>query len=335
VPTLNDHIPSFLKELALALRAAAHGEGVTGFAARTPVEHGLQRVADGFEIDEVVAEYNLLRRSIHDLADKKGIALQGTPFRILNDALDAAIRTAVQAYSTQKAFEVQQRREEYLAFVVHDLRTPLNAINLATKMLEAASAAGAHAVNEDKLFKTLHRNIQNLTNLVKKVMDENANIQTEIGLKLERRYLDLWPLVEALVYDLNPISGTGSTKIINNIPDDLVVYADASLLRRIYQNLIANALIYTPYGQVVLSARINTGGNVIECRVSDNGSGIPTELIDKVFDKFEADPNRADPGTGLGLSICKTFVEAHGGTITVESTMGSGSEFLFTLPLKD
>ncbi|HEV7619416.1 MAG TPA: HAMP domain-containing sensor histidine kinase [Burkholderiaceae bacterium] len=335
VPTLNDHIPGFLKELALALRAAAHGEGVTRFAARTPAEHGFQRVVDGFEIDEVVAEYNLLRRSIHDLADQKGIALQGKAFRILNDALDAAIRTAVQAYSAQKAYEVQKRREEYLAFVVHDLRTPLNAITLATKILETTSATGANTANADKLFKTLHRNIQNLTNLVKKVMDENANIQTETGVKLERRYLDLWPLVEALIYDLNPISGTGSTKIINNIPDDLVVYADASLLRRIYQNLIANALAYTPYGQIVLSARIDAGGNAIECRVSDNGSGIPTELIDKVFDKFETDPNRSNSGTGLGLSICKTFVEAHGGTIAVESGMGSGSEFVFMLPLKD
>src|SRR3982074_2917267 len=150
VPTLNDPIPGFLKKLAPALRTAAHGEGVTRFAARTPAEHGFQRVVDGFEIDEVVAEYNLLRRSIHDLADQKGIALQGKAFRILNDALDAAIRTAVQAYSAQKAYEVQKRREEYLAFVVHDLRTPLNAITLATKILETTSAAGTNTANADK-----------------------------------------------------------------------------------------------------------------------------------------------------------------------------------------
>lgn len=78
----------------------------------------------------------ILRGRIHDLADENGLTLQGKPFHIINRVFDRAIGLALLAYATQRAREVQQRREEYLAFVAHDLRTPLNAIALACRVLE-------------------------------------------------------------------------------------------------------------------------------------------------------------------------------------------------------
>lgn len=104
------------------------------------------------------------------------------------------------------------------------------------------------------------------------------------------------------------MAGTGSTRLINKVADDLVVYADASLLRRVFQNLIANAIHYTPRGEVVIEA-IELGAEAaVECSVADNGAGITEGQIDKVFDKGEADPANAG-GKGLGLAIVKTFVE--------------------------
>src|SRR5215218_3723909 len=142
VPTLNDHLPGLLEELAAAFQlrsdetiAGALGEG-------SPPAHGLQRVEDGFDIVEVVAEYNILRGCIHDLADDNGLSLQGKPFHILNRVFDHAIGLALQTYATQRALEVQRRREEYLAFVAHDLRTPLNAISLAGRVLEMTLKGG-------------------------------------------------------------------------------------------------------------------------------------------------------------------------------------------------
>ncbi|MCE9527135.1 MAG: HAMP domain-containing histidine kinase, partial [Planctomycetales bacterium] len=162
-------------------------------------------------------------------------------------------------------------------------------------------------------------------------MEENTNLQTEVGVKLQRRVIDLWPLVESLIHDLHPVAGTSSTQLVNNVPEDLVVYADADLLRRILQNLIANAIKYTPRGEVIISAReLDTEGEV-ECSVSDNGTGIPADLLDKVFDKGETDPESTG-GAGLGLAIVKTFTEAHGGSVTVESQEGIGSTFRFSLP---
>ena len=330
-PTLNDHIPSLIKELAAALKARSDETIPEALCEGTPPAHGAQRVQDGFDIEEVVAEYNILRGCVHDLADTNGLNLQGKPFHIINRVLDEAIGLAVQTYATQRAMEVQQRREEYLSFVAHDLRTPLNAISLAGRILERKSEDQGGGGETGQMLKTLRRNVQHLETLVAKVIEENTNLQTEIGIKLERREFDLWPLVEALIHDLHPVAGTWSTKLINKVPDDLVVYADAGLLRRVFQNLIANAINYTPRGEVIIDANEISEEEGVEIWVRDDGAGIPAERIDKVFDLLETDPLK-EGGTGLGLAIVKTFVEAHGGEVIVESTEGVGSKFRFTLP---
>lgn len=332
-PTLNDHIPGLINEFADALLVSSDETIPEALSESSPAVHGVQRVKDGFDIEEVVAEYNILRGCIHDLADSNGLKLQGKPFHILNRVFDGAIGLAVQAYATQRALDVQQQRGEYLSFVAHDLRTPLNAISLATKVLELKlDKPNASAV---QMLKTLHRNVQRLGGLVDKVLEENANLMTELGIRLERRAFDLWPLVTALTYDLHPVAGTGSTQLTNNVPDDLVVYADAGLLRRIFQNLIANAIRHTPQGEVTIGARQLSSEGGVECWVKDNGTGIPEEILEKVFDKAETDSQTEEgSGLGLGLAIVKTFVEAHGGNVTVESKESLGSTFRFTLPGK-
>ena len=333
IPTLNDHIPGLLDELVTALQSKSDQTIPEALVEDSPRIHGLQRVQDAFDIEEVVAEYNILRGCIHDLADDNGLNLQGKPFHIINMVFDHAIGLALQTYATRRALEVQHRREEYLAFVAHDLRTPLNAISMATTILELTLPEQGTSAGTIQMLKTLRRNVQNLQVLIDKVLEENANLQTEIGVKLQRRDFDLWPLVEALIHDLHPVAGTASAQLINKVPDDLVVYADASLLRRVFQNLIANAIKYTPRGEIIVGARELGTGGVVECWVSDNGAGIPAELVEKVFDKGETDPEN-ESGIGLGLAIVKSFTEAHGGEVSVESTAGVGSTFQFSLPTK-
>ena len=330
VPTLNDHLPGLIDELAAALHEKS-GESIPeALSEGSPPAHGLQRLENKFDIEEVVAEYNILRGCIHDLAESNGLRLQGKPFHILNRVLDGAIGVAVQTYATQQALEVQQRREEYLAFVAHDLRTPLNAISLAAGVLRTTLAEQDPAA--DQMLRTLHRNVSYIDGLITKVIEDNSNLVTESGVKLERRSFDLWPLVQNLIQNLHPIAGTESVELINQVPDELVVYADASLLRRVFQNLIANAIKYTPRGEIVIGGR-ELGEKGVECWVSDNGTGVPADLLAKVFDKFETDSEKED-GSGLGLAIVKTFVEAHGGNVTAESEEGAGSTFRFTLPPK-
>lgn len=327
-PALNDHIPAFLDELVSSLRSRSDETIQEAVCDGTPPAHGVQRAHDGFDIVEVVAEYNILRECVHELAEANGRPLQGRTFQIVNRLLDGAIGAAVKTFATQKALEVQRRREEYLAFVVHDLRTPLGAISLAANVLELKFGA-EDASSVGRMVRTLRRNVLHLGALVEKVLDENTNLQVEAGVKLERRELDLWPLVEALVHDLHP--GADGTTLINDVPEDLVAYADAGLLRRVLQNLIANAIKYTPRGEVTISARAVEDG--VECSIRDSGEGIPADRLHKVFEPFETDPNKQG-GVGLGLAIVKTFVEAHEGRVTVESAVGVGSTFRFTLPAK-
>jgi signal transduction histidine kinase len=251
----------------------------------------------------------------------------------LNRVFDEAIGLAIQTFATQQARELQRRRDEYLAFVAHDLRTPLNAIALVARLLEVAQADRSDRVETYRTLKTLRRNVQQLEALVDKVLKESAHIQTEAGVKLEPRKFDLWPLVESVIHDLHPMAETATTRLLNEIPEDLIVYADASLLRRVIQNLVANAITYTPRGEVVVGARETDAEGAIECWVSDTGSGIPKDRLEKVFDKLETDPQKQG-GAGLGLAIVKTFIEAHGGKVTVETKEGVGTTFRFTLPGK-
>jgi len=336
-PTLNDHMPGLIDELAAALRVKSDQTIPEALLQVSPPAHGLQRLENAFDIEEVVAEYNILRGCIHDLADQSGLRLQGKPFHIVNRVLDHAIGLALQAYATERALEVQRRREQYLAFVAHDLRTPLNAISLAGRVLELTVAANDPNAETDRMLRALRRNVQHLESLVSKVLEENTSLQTEVGIKLERREFDLWPLVEALVHDLHPVAGTDSTRLVNRVPDDLVVYADASLLRRVFQNLIANAIKYTRRGEIVVGAKDLRADGVVECWVADNGTGIPAALRETIFDldKAKAEDSGNDGGTGLGLAIVKTFAEAHGGEVSVESTEGVGSTFRFSLPTRE
>ena len=330
-PTLNDHIPTFLEELAAAFR---HGgdETIVEALVDSPAGHGVQRLGEGFDIVEVVAEYNILRATIYDLAEERGLALRRAAFHILNRVLDGAIGLSVQTFAEQQALEVKRRREEYLAFVAHDLRTPLNAIALSARVIEVGPTSDeASAATRARMSTTLLRNVRRLETLVDAVLKENVNVQTEIGVKLERREIDLWPLVEGLIHDLHPVAGTSSTRLVNDIPLELTAFADASLLRRVFQNLVANAITYTPRGAVVIGARETQPDGALECWVSDDGAGIPAERRARIFERLEAEPQKAGV-TGLGLAIVKTFVEAHGGGVAVESNADGGSTFRFDLP---
>lgn len=329
-PTLNDHIPALLDELSLALFMHAKTTIPESLRNGSSPAHGRQRLADGFDIAEVVAEYNILRGCVNDLAEANGLRLAGAAFHILNRVLDGAIAIAVQTYAKARERELSERREEYLAFVAHDLRTPLNAISLATNVLESSERDEAPAPRAPML-RILRRNVRELVKLVDTVLKENVNQQVDGRPKLERRTIDLWPMAQSLLIDLQVLAHDSGTELRNEVPDETEAYADASLLRRVLQNLVANAIRHSPGGEVRIGARRVGESGSVECWVRDNGAGIAADRLERVFDKGESTSDEAG-GAGLGLTIVRTFVEAHEGTVQVESREGEGSTFTFTLP---
>ncbi len=330
-PTLNDHIPALLDELALALEQPSDRTIAQTLKDGTPPEHGIQRFEDGFDITEVVSEYNILRGSVHDLAMENDLSLEGKAFHILNRVLDEAIGLAVKTHAEQRALEVKQRRQEYLAFVAHDLRNPLTAISLAASVLEMDLKEPMDHAESAQMIRTLHRNVAQLEALVAKVLEENMDQGQEEGVQPVKRHFDLWPLVQSVVLGMKPVATSNGTTLINEVPDDLVVYADSSLLRRVFQNLMSNAITYTPGGEVRIGGRRDEEADTTACWVTDTGRGIPADMLEKVFEKGEGDPEREE-STGLGLAIVKRFVEAHGGAVHAESSNGPGTTIRFTLP---
>jgi signal transduction histidine kinase len=163
------------------------------------------------------------------------------------------------------------------------------------------------------------------------VIEENTDLISQAGANVEWRRFDLWPLVESMVQNLQAVAAPKGTQLFNRVPHELEVHADASLMRRVFQNLIANAIRFTPNGEVEIGA--TRGAEGVLCWVQDSGAGIAPDRLESVFELFESDATKeTGSGSGLGLAIVKTFVEAHGGRLFVESELGHGSKFQFTLP---
>src|SRR5918996_3778671 len=200
-PTITDHIPQLLIELSENLRS----DGTELSLIASPAEHGVQRWRVGFDITEVVAEYGILRTCIYRLADKHNLPLATNVACIVNTVFDNAVAQAIKAYSTHMSVELQKRREEHLSFVIHDLRTPLQAISLATTMLERFLSDDSQIELVGTSLSTLRRNINRLDALIKRVLQEEGNLQIDDSPKIEKRDFDLWSLVESTIQDLYPI----------------------------------------------------------------------------------------------------------------------------------
>lgn len=325
-PTITDHIPQLLTELSENLRS--DGKEVNLIA--SPAEHGVQRWRVGFDITEVVAEYGILRTCIYRLADKYRIPLATNVACIINTVFDNAVAHAIKAYATHMTIELQKRREEHLSFVIHDLRTPLQAISLGTATLERSLPVESKSELFTSSVSMLRRNIGRLDTLIKRVLQEEGNLQLDDSPKVERREFDLWSLVESTIQDFYPIASDVHTHLINNVPSDMTIFADARLLAQVFQNLISNAIKFTPNGNITVGASKTNG--IVHCWTQDTGAGIEAERLDKIFDKLETDQQPEKRGVGLGLAIVKQIVELHGGTVTVESRVGEGSIFTVEIP---
>lgn len=326
--TLTDHLPDLVADIIRNLAFNRDGILPPEFSRGSPPVHGVQRFYDGLDVGEIVAEYNLLRAAFITIAERHGFYVTGEAARIIHRRIDEAVRQAVMAFAAQQALIHKEQATEHLAFIAHDLRTPLNAVCLLVEelsdSLEPAALADAHDV-----FEILRRNLDRLAELVKHVMDTNAEPAARgSSFRPQLRRFDLWPLVQRLILDLRPVWSKDGIQVLNEIPRALTVWADAGLLSQVFQNLLSNAFEYAGGGRVAVGAHEDNG--IVTCLVRDNGAGIPPEMLSKVFDKLSTDP--ATEGKGLGLTIVKQIVEAHGGTVTVESTHGEGATFQFTLP---
>lgn len=325
-PTLNDHMPLLIDELADALESQPDNSAEDALLQGSPPAHGRQRLHDGFNLEEVVAEYNVLRACVHDVVEEQGLVIHGSDLRVVNRIIDEAVGLAVQTYATQLSLEIQRHRDQHLAFVAHDLHTPLQAIAVTVSIIERTLTGAASNDQANKLLRVLRRNLQQLEKSVADVIKASGNSGADA--KLERRTIDLWPLVEGVVRGLEPVVAASSVELINDVPSDVAVFADAGLLKRVFENLLAFAVNSAPRGTVRVKA-LEAGRAGVQCRVSHNGAPLPTAELSTLFENGEQQPPQE--GIGLGLAIVKQSVEAHGGEITAK--VNEKGETLFELRL--
>lgn len=225
--------------------------------------------------------------------------------------------------------ELDTMKDEFLHSITHDLRNPMTSImGFLRFMLDGV--AGPISPPQQKMLETMDRASHRLLGLINDILDiakmESGTLTLHIAdadfRMLAQRNLDI----------LEAIALRKHITMTLDCPADLRhINADPELIERVFGNLINNALKFTPEeGKITVTIR-DMGGHM-ECAVSDTGEGIPPAFLEKIFNKFQQVNGQHRGGTGLGLTICKHVVEAHHGTIRVDSTLGQGSVFKFTIP---
>jgi two-component system, NtrC family, sensor histidine kinase KinB len=227
--------------------------------------------------------------------------------------------------------ELEQLRRDLSAMVYHDLRGPLQAIGLSVQKL-----AQVLANHENPAVLTFLQTGLRSTRQLRRMIDNLLDIQRleEGRAMLDRSQIELRVLLTDAVQLVQPVIVESGQQLQINLADNLPpILLDNDMILRVVVNLLENATKYTPRGGTLqLDARVQNDRLAIT--VADSGPGIPTEMQNRIFDKFNRVKYQDGPkGIGLGLAFCRLAVDAHGGQIWVESEPGKGSKFTLSLPL--
>jgi signal transduction histidine kinase len=220
--------------------------------------------------------------------------------------------------------------------MVHDLRNPLGSIFTSLLLVEKEDQANL-AENQRFLLKIARNNAQRMLKIVDDIL---AVSKLESGrMELQRGPLQLGDLVAGVLRAQAPLAAEKELRLESEATPALPpAWADAWLMERVLQNLVDNAIKFTPPGgTVTVAARQSEeslGPPCLHVSVTNDGPGIPADLQQRVFLKFVTG-GQEQSGSGLGLAFCKLVVEAHGGRIWVESAPGQGATFTFSLPIMD
>jgi len=245
--------------------------------------------------------------------------------------------------ANQELRRIDGMKSEFVSVASHELRTPLAAIKNAVQLV-LKGTAGKINENQAKFLSMAERNINRLTNILNDLLNLSRIESGRIELKFEN--VGLKGIIELTASSLRPHADGKSLKIDVEITEQLpTVYGDPEKIEQILTNLIGNSIKFTPDGgRILITAKPlsheekGSYGDGVAVSVQDTGVGIPSEHLDTIFEKFhqvESSLKRSVSGTGLGLAITRGLVEAHQGKIWVESEVGKGSTFTFTLPVAE
>ena len=261
------------------------------------------------------------RESAHQQSRRLATEVRQTAKRLerLNADLDTAMRT----------------KDQFLSNISHELRTPLNSIIGFTDLLLTQDLGPALSEQQRDFLETVGRNGRQLLELINELLDLQRIAAGRMELKTEA--VELADLLAEAAGSVHAQSQKHRHALVVTPPaDNLRVRADRGRVRQVLLNLLSNAIKFTPDGgRITVAAAPVNGGAEVRIAVTDTGIGIAAEDQPKLFQEFsqlDASASRKYEGTGLGLALSRRLIELHGGEIGVESEMGKGSTFWFTLP---
>jgi signal transduction histidine kinase len=248
--------------------------------------------------------------------------------RTLPSEADDELTIALRNVTARRKKEA--RRLDFYSMIAHDLRSPLSALLMRTDLL----LRGRRGVLSAEMIADLRKMETNMRSLVALINDFLDFARMEEGAhKMERTRFDVGALMADVVDDFRPLVESTRQEIRIEAATQIIVQGDRRRLQQVFTNLIANGIKFTPAGGTIV-ARAALVGHWCEVQIEDDGPGIEPEVLPLLFQRYTRAPKpaRSTEGTGLGLLIVREIVEAHGGTVGVESTVGKGSRFWFRVP---
>ena len=239
----------------------------------------------------------------------------------------------------RQALEAVDIRDHFLAAISHDLKNPLATVAAQAQLLRRVASSQQAADQMEGLLKGIARiesNVRRMSRMIDGLLDV-TRLELHEPLKLQRARMDLVEVVNRLVADHQE---RAPRHIIQLAGDTSVVGEwDAARMERVVDNLVGNAVKYSPDGgviNVVCVCEVEGTDDMAILSVRDSGVGIPAADLEEIFERFHRATNVGSIiGTGLGLATIREIVKLHGGTITVESTEGQGSTFTIRIPRRD
>ena len=226
--------------------------------------------------------------------------------------------------------EIERMKQEFVSIVSHDLKTPIMSIQAALHMM-ANGTLGEVNQRGERVLKASQEDALRLIRLINDLLDV---ARIEAGrVDLEYSNVELSSILDRAVGAVLGIANEKRIEIVSE-PTAIRLRADEERLVQVMVNLLSNSIKYSPPGSTV-KITASSNDSFVEVRVTDQGCGIAPEAQRRIFERFElsdSSDRKEKGGTGLGLAICKLIIEAHGGSIGVESEAGKGSSFWITVP---
>ena len=245
----------------------------------------------------------------------------------------ARVRTHLELkHARERLREMNEEKNEFMGIAAHDLRNPLSAIQGYAEMIIEDAQSLAHRDLEGN-GQRIREAAKRMTEMVQNFLDANRIERGE--LKLNMAISDLSPLLQSVLETQSPhATAKGQMIQLELPPTPTLALADVSITFQVFENLVSNAVKYSPPGKKIF-VRLKAEAGVVRFEVEDQGPGLSKEDQKKLFGKFarlSAKPTGGEHSTGLGLSIVKRLVEAMNGKVWCESEVGMGAKFIVTIP---